>query len=168
MMRPSCPIASRPSDIVSTITPAQVAVAGAERRGRATPTRPGRRTACSPGFGQGAEEHLERVALVHDRVGAALERRGFVADGLGEDDDRRPGSVAHDLRQRGQPVDARHREVEDDDVRVQLFGEADGLVAGPGLADDLERVGLRQRRPEQRPHRRGVIDEKDARHARSR
>ena len=96
---------------------------------------------------------------MHDGVRAPFERRLLVADRLGEDHDRRTGRPRRDLGEGREAVDARHREVEDDDVGPELGRERDRLVAAARLTDDLERVGLGERRAEQRTHRRRVVDQ---------
>ena len=51
--------------------------------------------------------------------------------------EHRGEALARDVARRGQAVHTRHLDVEDHEVGLVLAHELDGLVAAPGLADDL-------------------------------
>jgi hypothetical protein len=54
-----------------------------------------------------------------------------------QDDDLQPRLALHRPRRHLDPVQARHRDVEDRDVRFQGFAQSEALRAVAGLADDL-------------------------------
>ena len=94
---------------------------------------------------EAAQGHLDRRHQL-----AALERLDQVGEGAGvaglldevalaergEDEHGGP-ALARDLAGRGQPVEARHLDVEDGEVGLELAHELDRLVAPARLADDL-------------------------------
>src|SRR5207249_8199998 len=83
---------------------------------------------------------VERRSLLEVGVGAEPDR--LVGHRLAlearEDEDRRRRGRGPDAADRLQAVDARHRDVEEDDVGPALGDPARGALAVAGLADDLE------------------------------
>ena len=66
-----------------------------------------------------------------------------------------------DPGERRKPVEAGHREVEQDDVRLERAGRGDRLLAVAGPPDDPELVALEQRR-QRVARQRMVVDDQDA------
>src|SRR5207249_4979150 len=89
-----------------------------------------------------------------EQVAVVLRRR--------QDDDLRIGCGVAQRRQRLEPVHVGHRQVEDDQRRLQPARELDRLERAGGLADDLESVGGEQR-AEGFPRERVVVDDQDPR-----
>src|SRR5262249_58356175 len=84
----------------------------------------------------------------------------FVGPGGRQPDDFRVGRGLADARKGLEPVDPRHREVEQDEVGQQAPRELDRLLAVLGLAGDREAVPLEQRR-KRSPRDRVVVDDQD-------
>ena len=61
-----------------------------------------------------------------------------------------------------QPVHLRHRHVHDDDVRVGLLDQRDGVQAVAGLAGDLKLGVVFENAPEPLADQRVVVDQDDA------
>ena len=78
---------------------------------------------------------------------AELERAEHVVTlAVARDDDHRQRALGHQQAQEGEAVHLRHLEVEGDDVRQQVEGLAQRLLAVRGAADDLDhRVRLEHR-----------------------
>jgi hypothetical protein len=96
-------------------------------------------------------------------VRADLDRRrrhAGCAQARQADDRRARGAAAH-LGDRLQAAHARHRHVQQDDVGLQLGRGLDAGYAVGGLADDLDRRILGQRRAHQRPEALGVVAQQD-------
>ena len=79
---------------------------------------------------------LERLHEVRERAGVARLLDEVVLRERGEDQHGRE-PLARDGAGRGEAVHARHLDVEDREVGLQLADELDRLVAAAGLADDL-------------------------------
>ena len=73
-----------------------------------------------------------------------------------EHDDFRGGRGVAELRERRQAVEPRHREVEQDEIRLERARELDRLGAVPGLSDDVEPV-LDEQRGERLARQRMVV-----------
>ena len=92
-----------------------------------------------------AQGHLDRrhqlAALERlDQVGEGTRVAGLldeVALAEGGEDEHGGAALARDLAGRGQAVEARHLDVEDGEVGLELTHELDRLVASARLADDL-------------------------------
>ena len=84
----------------------------------------------------------------------------------GEDHDLHVGQplVVGDAPGGRQPVDAGHADVHQHDVGPQLEGEAHGLVAVGGLADDGDVVLRVEQGPEPAAHQRLVVGDDDGDH----
>ena len=78
----------------------------------------------------------ERLDQVGHRAGVAGPLDQLALAERGQDHDRRD-PLAGDLLGRGDPVEDRHLDVEDDQVRPVLLGELDGGRPVAGLADDV-------------------------------
>ena len=106
-------------------------------------------------------EGLDEVVVRADAQGLDLGGLGALA---GDDED---GDVARraQLADDGEPVRARHREVEQDEVRPLLAEALDGGQAVVG-GDDLVALGADQGR-DGSDHRRVVVDDQDAEGSRS-
>jgi signal transduction histidine kinase len=93
------------------------------------------------------DDPVGRFALQEVAGGAAADRceQVVVRPRSGEDDHRRVGRSLTDRGERGQAVDAGHREVEQDEVGASGRCERDRFVSVPRLADDLESVGGEER-----------------------
>ena len=87
-------------------------------------------------FWNGLTRYAERARVARLLHEVALRERGQDEDG------REP--LGRDVARRRQPVEAGHLHVEDDQVGNQVAHEVDGLVAAPGLADDLVALLLEQ------------------------
>jgi signal transduction histidine kinase len=79
----------------------------------------------------------------------------------GENDHLAGGCSLADARQRHESVDARHRQVEQDDVGLQLSGALDCLAAVARLCNDVEVVLVEERR-ERFAGERMVVDDEHA------
>ena len=100
---------------------------------------------------------LEQVA------GGAAANRGeqvFLRAGGREDDDLAGGRRFAESRQRRQPVEARHQEIEEDDVGLCLGSGPDRLLAVCGEPDELEAVRTQQR-PERVAGKGMVVDDEN-------
>ena len=101
---------------------------------------------------------LEKVA------GSATTDRGeqiLLRPRSGEDDDLAVGRRFAQTRQGGETVEARHQEVEEDEIGLCLGGGCDRLVAVRRLAGELEAVGA-QKRHECFARERMVVDDENA------
>jgi signal transduction histidine kinase len=102
---------------------------------------------------------LEQVA------GSTAANRGeqvLLGAGRGEDDDLATGGDFTKARQCGETVHPRHRQVEEDDVRLRLGRGRDRLLAVRGERGELEAVRAQQRR-ESVAGQRVVVDDENAR-----
>src|SRR5207245_2399119 len=83
---------------------------------------------------QELDDPLGRLALqqVSRRTAADRSEQVLLRAVRGQDDDLAAGRRLPQARKRVEPVEPRHREVEQDDVRRQLAGEADRLRAVRG------------------------------------
>ncbi len=81
--------------------------------------------------------------------------------GSRENDDLAVRRLLANLRQRGQPVHARHRQVEQHEIRLRRPGDLQCLLAVLGLADDVEPL-LSEQRSERVTGQRVVVDDHDA------
>ena len=100
---------------------------------------------------------LEQVA------GGAAANRGeqvFLRAGGREDDDLAGGRRFAESRQRRQTVEARHQEIEEDDVGLCLGSGPDRLLAVCGEPDELEAVRTQQR-PERVAGKGMVVDDEN-------
>ncbi len=109
---------------------------------------------------------LRRLGLQQVARGAGLDcgEQILLGSGSREDDDfgrRRSGAKA---RQRLQPVEARHRKVEENDVRLELLSRRDGAVTVGRLAGDLEAM-LHEQGRESLPRQGVIVHDKDPRAA---
>ncbi len=106
----------------------------------------------------------QRRALLHVTVGAQVERRlaERLAEEAREDHDARLGRTLRDPRDRLEPVHARHRQVADDDVRLQVLDQRQPVDRVVGLAHDLQRAFSRQRPADAQPQLAGVVEQEDA------
>ena len=82
---------------------------------------------------------------------------------LREHDDLRARAELADLERGLEAAEIRHRDVEEDDVGLQLLAAVDGLPAVLGLAHDLDVVGLLEEGPHALAHEGVVIGDDDAR-----
>jgi signal transduction histidine kinase len=121
---------------------------------------------CSVTACDSAEERcdlLRRLGL-EEVAGRARPDRGeqvLFRVGCGKDDDFRVGGLLANLRKRGEPVHAGHREVEEHDVGPQRRGLSDGAGAVLGFADDVESL-LRKERGQGVSRERMVVDDEHA------
>jgi hypothetical protein len=121
---------------------------------------------CSLAVRDAVEERcdlLRRLALQQVAGGAGADRREKVLLGAGggEHDDLTLRSRMPQARQSGQPVHARHREVEQDEIGLQALGVLDCRLSLRGDADHVEAVRAKQRR-EGVAGQRMVVDDQDA------
>src|SRR5919201_3049687 len=115
------------------------------------------------------DDPLGRLALQQVAGGAAPDRAEQVVLGPrgGQDDHLAPGRRLTQARQRLEPVHARHREVEQDQLGLQPACELDRLLPVRRLAGDREAVPVQQGR-ERFARERVVVDDQDpGRHGRS-
>ena len=113
-----------------------------------------------------AEEYrdlLGRLGLEEVAGGTAADRREEVLlrVGCGQDHDLGRGGLLADVRERREAVHPRHRQVEQDDVRVQLDSRSDRGRAVLGLADDVEPL-LREKRRKGVARQRMIVHDEDA------
>jgi hypothetical protein len=127
-----------------------------------------RRLAISPdsAVGDSAEERddpLGRLALqeVPGRTRANRREQVFLGAGRRQNDDLAAGSRGAETRQRRQPVEAGHGEVEQDEVRLELGGEPERLDAVGCFTDHVE-AALRQQRRERVAREGMVVDDEDS------
>ena len=101
---------------------------------------------------------------VAGRTRANRREQVLLGAGRRQDDDLAAGSRGAQTRQRRQPVEAGHGEIEQDEVGLELGGELQRLGAVRRLADHVE-AALGQQRPE-RVAREGMVvdDENSLRH----
>ena len=107
---------------------------------------------------------LGRLGLqqVAGRAAADRGEQVLLGAGRGQDDDLALRAPPHAARgSASSPPDAGHRQVEQDEVRLQLARALDRLLAVAGLADDREVVLLEQA-DERRAGQRMVVDDKRA------
>ena len=79
---------------------------------------------------------LERLDEIRERARVACLLDEIVLRERGEDEHRRE-PLARDRARRGEPVHARHLDVEDREVGLELAHELDRVVAATGFTDDL-------------------------------
>ena len=89
---------------------------------------------------QEVDDPLGRLVLQQVAGGAEADRaeQVRVVLGRGQDDDRGVGRGLADPRQRGEAVHSGHRQVEDDEVGLQLGACSTASAPSVGLPDDLE------------------------------
>ena len=106
---------------------------------------------------------LRRLGLqqIAGRAAADGGEQVLVGAGGGEHDDLAARRCGSNLRQRLEPVHAGHRQVEKNEVGLEVAGALDRLGAVAGLADDGEPVLLEQP-DERRPRERVVVDDERA------
>ena len=78
---------------------------------------------------------LEKVA---DRPGANCAGDGGVLQNAGQGDHLHVRHLGPDRPRRRDPTHARHQEIHEDHLRMKFPRQPDRLLAGRGLADDLE------------------------------
>jgi signal transduction histidine kinase len=111
---------------------------------------------------QELDQPLRRLVL-EEVAGSTAADRGqeiLLRPGGGQDDDLAVRRRVADPGQRLEPAHARHREVQQDELRLQAPRELDGAFAVTGLAHDGE-VVLGQERSESVPRNRVVVDDQD-------
>lgn len=95
---------------------------------------------CGVGFG---EDVFGGFGFGEDEIGASLQSRG--GDGVdgveGQEHDRRIGSQFAELRGGVETVEDGHREIEDDEVGGNFFGEVDSFAAVAGFTGNGEAIG---------------------------
>ena len=109
------------------------------------------------------DDPLRRLALqqVAGRAGADRAEQVLLGAGGGQDDDFAAGGRGAQPRQRCQPVEARHREIEQNEVRLELGREPERLGAVGRLADDIE-AALGEQRREGVAREGMVVDDEDS------
>lgn len=114
---------------------------------------------------QERRDALGRLALqeVAGRPGADRLEQVLLCPGGREYDDLAVGRRLANVGQRGQPVHARHRQVEQDQLRAEPTGLDDSLLAVGRLPDDVEAV-LLQERGEGLTRERVIVGDQDAFH----
>ena len=122
--------------------------------------------AAPAGGGDRTSKLLGRRAL--DAVGACTGldhgRCHLVLVVGGESDDARFGYELANASGRGEPVQHGHPHVHEDDVRSELNGQRDRLIAVSGFSDDLD-LGLAfEDRAERAPEGRRVVDDESPDH----
>ena len=71
--------------------------------------------------------------------------------------DLRAWALLSDERQRVPPIEARHTDVEHDEIGMQLHAEIEGLLPVDGLSDDVETVVSAEMQLQHEPHVRLVV-----------
>jgi signal transduction histidine kinase len=79
-----------------------------------------------------------------------------------QDDDLRTRGPSADVRQRGDATHAGHHQVQQDQFGLELRGQTDGLLAIPGLRDDLELGAAIQPMMGELTRRGLIVDDHDA------
>ena len=116
--------------------------------------------------GDAAEElcdPLRRLALeeVAGRARSDCREQVLLGSGSGQDHDFRVRRGFADSRQSGEAVHLGHRQIEQDDVGLEIVGEGDCLGTTARLADNVERV-LREERRERLTSQRMVVHDEYA------
>ena len=106
---------------------------------------------------------LRRLRLQQVAGRPRPDRRQEVLLGIGgrEDDDLGGGRLLANAGERGEPVHAGHRQVEEDEVRLQPRGLDDRPISAVGVADDVEAL-LGEQRRERVARQRMVVDDENA------
>src|SRR5215210_3845529 len=107
-------------------------------------------------------EPLRRLCL-QQITGRATTNRGkqvLLVSRSRQHDDLASGRLGPEERQRLESADSRHREIEEDDVRLELPRELERLGSVAGLTDDVE-AAPREQAGEPVARQRMVVDEKD-------
>ena len=138
--------------------------AGARRRRRGRGRGPLAGAPRGGDLAHGVGQLGQRRALLHVAVGAERQRglAERLAEEAGEDDDARVRRALGDVRDRLEAVHARHREVADDHVGLQVGDQRQAVDGVVGLADDLRSSELGQRRAHAVAQLARVVEQEDA------
>ena len=112
---------------------------------------------------QERDDPLGRLALqqIPGSAGADRAEKVLLGSGRRQDDDLAPRAGSPQARQRREPVEPRHRQVEQHEIRLETLGELERLRAVGGLADHLE-SSAREQGGERVARERVIVGDEDA------